>query len=671
MSYCSRSVCCLLVTLLLPFGSAAVQAEYGAQAVVERHELVATHGEDGTAAGTSLDLTNRVSLPRSLADVIQEAPGARLLQRGGLGAAADLSLRGSDPSEVLVMLDEIPLVSADGGAFDLSLLPPELFQRVDVFRGGAPVWLGSGAIGGVVRLVPLRKPRPATRLSVGAGSFGLYQLNGGVTAGREESALVHSNVVVRGAKNDFPYHDDKGTLFDPSDDEELRRKNAQLSDASGFIDFSMPLLAGKLHVLALAQGRTGGLPGPGAQPTPNIHDTSTNMLMAIAYERRRGGSRRAPRRRLQLVASSSYKLTRHSDYYGELGNSARSETDDKAYRGFLRVAGSLRVLRWLTASVVSSYSIDHYDRTNAFAFPKPAPSTRHTVAAALELPARGSLGPVGFELSPSVRVEWIRTELHESSGLDGSFDASRSLAVPTARLGAGIIPLQDIALTGSISTGARLPTMFELFGDRGLVLPSPGLRPVSATTFDGGAAWCTKRPTWSSSSELHGFVQRRRDAIAASRTGQWQTAHENLSEVEQKGLELGLSGSLRETFRLNGSLTYLHTETRLDKRLPLRPQWVLFVRPQATFKFSGPISSAGVAAEIFYRSFAFADHANLATVPDCQTSGLGASLGFLGDRLRLMGRMEDLADRRCTDLVGYPLPGRSLFFSLSYQEDHS
>jgi len=666
-----RAVCLLLV-LLPVFGAAAQSSEYGAQAVVQRAKLVATHHEDPTAAGTSLDLTNRVSLPRSLGDVIQEAPGARVLKTGGLGSVSTVSLRGSDTQEVMVMLDEIPLTTADGGAFDLSLFAPELFQRIDVFRGGSPVWLGSGAIGGVVRLVPVRDPRPQTRLSVGGGSFGLYQLGAGATAGDEQTALIRSNVVVRGARNDYPYLDDKGTRFDASDDQEFRRKNAQLSDASGFTDLTMPMLGGKLHVLAMAQGRTAGFPGPGSQPTPNIHDTVLRTITAAAYERVRGGAGgRTPRSRLQLVASNSYDLSRHSDYYGELGTSSRWETNDKAYRGFFRLAGSLRVLRWLTATVVSSYALDRTDRSNRFSFPKPAPSMRHTAAAALELSAKGHLGRVGFALNPSARVEWSRTELHASRGIDGAFDSTRNLTVPTARVGAGILPFEEIALTGSIATGTRLPTMFELFGDRGLVLPALGLKPVTSTTFDGGLAWCTKRERWGVSSDLHGFLQKRRDAIASLRTAQFQTAHENLSEVEQRGAELGFSGSLLDTFSLNGSLTYLDTNTQLDKRLPFRPQWVSFVRPQALFHFSGVVSSVGAAAELYFRSFVFVDRANLATVADCQTSGVSMSVGFLRDRLRVMGRMDDAADRRCSDLVGYPLPGRNVFFSLSYHEEQS
>jgi vitamin B12 transporter len=654
---------------LLPAGLGGAQEAYGAQATVQRQRMAATHVEDATAAGTSLDLVDRVSLPRSLGDVVREAPGTRVQSTGGLGAPSTLSLRGADAEEALVMLDEIPLVTPDGGPFDLSMFPAELFERVDVFRGGAPIWLGSGAIAGVLRLLPRREKRPSARLSLGAGSFGLRQLHAGAAAGSESQVAVRSHVVLREAQNDYPYDDDRGTLYDASDDIELRRKNAQLTDASGLLDLTLPLLGGRLHLIALGHERTGGYPGPGSQPTPNVHRSSLRALLGVAYERRAGGGHRGPRRRMQLVASSSFSLDRFTDLYGELGTSQRWATDDKAYRGFLRFAGSLRIVRWLEATLVSSYAMDQYRWADQFAFPKPAPSTRHTAAAALELSARGSLGVIGFELRPSARVEWSGTELHASRGASGDFDATRSLVMPSARLGAGIIPFEDVALTASVATGVRPPTLFELFGDRGLVLPTPGLKPVTSTTYDAGASWCTQRDAWRLSGELRAFLQRRRDAIATFRSAQWQVGHENLSEVEQKGLELGLGGALFDIFSLHGSLTYLHTQNQLEKRLPFRPQWMMFVRPEAVLRFArGPISSTGASAELAYRSFVFADRANLAAVPACRTAAVGLAIGLFRDRLRLSGRMEDAADARCSDLVGYPLPGRSVFFSVTYQE---
>jgi iron complex outermembrane receptor protein len=651
---------------------AAADDAYGAKAVVERTRMVATHGEDPTSSGTSIDLTDRVSLPRSLGDVLREAPGTRILSTGGVGAFSALSLRGADGEEAQVMLDEIPLTTPDGGAFDLSLFPAELFERVDVFRGGAPVWLGSGAIAGVVRLVPLRERKQSVRAALGAGSFGAYQLNGGAAVGTDDLVRVRSHVVVRGAQNDYPYDDDRGTLLDPSDDIEQRRKNEQLAEGSGLFELTAPVRGGRLSVIALGHERVGGYPGPASAPTPNIRRSRQRALIGASYERRRGGGSRSPRRRVQVVGAGSYSREEYTDLYGELGVSRRWDTLDHAYRGFLRFAGSLRLTRWLETTLVGSYAVDRYNWQNRFAFPKPTPSTRQTAAAALELAASGKLHGVGLELRPSLRLEWSHTRLDADQGLSGSFDATQNVLLPSARLGAGVSPLADLSLTASVATGGRLPTMFELFGDRGLTLPAPQLKPVHAVTYDGGATWCTRGTYFQSSLELHGFLQERRDMIAASLNAQKQARYQNLSEVRQRGVELGAFASLYDHFSLHGSLTYLNTETQLEKRLPLRPTWVMFARPELRTRFSkGPVSSAAASAELAYRSFVFTDPANLAPTSECRTAAISVAVGFLGERLHVVGRMDDVADVRCSDLLGYPLPGRSLFFSVSYREEKS
>ena len=83
--------CCLLVA------SRARAEDYGAKARTERTLMAATHDADPSASGTTLDLTDRVTVPRSLSDVVREAPGARVQSTGALGAFATVSLAGAVP----------------------------------------------------------------------------------------------------------------------------------------------------------------------------------------------------------------------------------------------------------------------------------------------------------------------------------------------------------------------------------------------------------------------------------------------------------------------------------------------------------------------------------------------------------------------------------------------
>jgi len=646
--------------------AAAQSGDYAARAQAQAERLVATHTEDPTASGTSLQVQDRVAVPNSLGDVVREAPGTQVRSTGGLGSFSSVQLRGAEGEETLVLLDEIPLMTPDGGAFDLSTFPADLFERVDVFRGGAPVWLGSGAIGGVLRLIPRKSHVARYEGLLGGGSFGTWRAEAGASAGQAEGLQVVSRAIVRGAQNDYLYLDDRGTRFDASDDIELRRKNAQFTDASGYTDVTAPLLNGRLHLLVLGNTRTGGFPGPGSQPTPNIHRNTTRALLGLSWERKfRVGQR------LQLTAAFSYGHDRYTDLYGELGVSRRWSTDDSSYRGFARVADTLQLFRWLEATFVGSYALDQYAWFDKFTFPAPAPSTRHEWVGALELAARGRVGSILFELRPSLRLDWSRAQLHANRGTSGPFDATRRVLAPTARLGLGVSPWSGLALTASVATGTRLPTMYELFGDRGLVPPSPDLKPVHAVTYDAGLT--LKQPDETAplygQLELRGFWQQRDNEIGNYRTAQYQVAHVNLSEVEQRGVEAGLLATGWDLLHLVGSATYMATQNALGKRLPLRPLWIAFLRSELRGRISGSVvSDAGVSAELNHRGSVFADRANLAVIPACTTLAVGAGLGLWRSLLHATLRVEDLTDVRCTDLIGFPLPGRTLSMSISYQE---
>ncbi|HEY6876513.1 MAG TPA: TonB-dependent receptor [Polyangiales bacterium] len=630
-----------------------------------RRKIVATHGEDPTASGTTLDLSDRVTLPRSLGDVVREAPGARVLSTGGMGAFSSLSLRGAQGDETLVLLDEIPLSTPDGGAFDLSLFPAELFQQVNVFRSGAPVWLGSGAIGGVLQLVPNRAGGDGLNATFGVGSYGTYQAGAGSRFSQSNGLSSRSQLLFRTTEGHYPYLDDRGTRFISSDDRSFKLKNSDFLDASGFQDFSLPLGRGTLHVIAMGVTRAGGSPGPAAQPTPKVRRDSTRALAAAAYSIEGG---QELQRKVQLVAAGSFGTDSFTDLHGQLGLSRYTATHNRSFRGFLRGAGSVDLTRWLTSTVVGSYSLDAYLPNDFFVRPAPDPSMRQTAAGSFELAAHGSLGPLRYELRPSVRIEWSRTETHGASMHEpATFD--RRVLVPTGRVGGVLEVFRSVALSASFASGTRLPTMFELFGDGGLTLPAPGLRPVKSTTYDGGITAKGRLGIARGSAELRGFWQERTDAIALTRTNQYTVYFENLSSVRQWGVESRLEGELSRWFSASGSVTHLDTETALGTRLPFRPRWVAYGRPELRIPLArGPFTSASLASEVWHRGFAFYEDKNISWVPACTKVGFGAAVGLFHDSVRISARLDDALDARCTDLLGYPLQGRSLFFSLSYRE---
>lgn len=120
---------------------------------------------------------------------LERIPGARLedllsreagiTPRGGAGKSGGLDIRGMGDtfsSNVLVLLDDIPLNAKDLSAVDFSAIALSDVERIEIHRGAGSVTWGDGAVGGVVRIFTRRDEKPAASLRTETGSFG-YQKN--------------------------------------------------------------------------------------------------------------------------------------------------------------------------------------------------------------------------------------------------------------------------------------------------------------------------------------------------------------------------------------------------------------------------------------------------------------------------------------------------------------
>ncbi|CAK0756339.1 vitamin B12 transporter [Gammaproteobacteria bacterium] len=85
-------------------------------------------------------------------DVLRNVPGMDFNSSGGLGKLTNLSLRGTNPNHVLLLVDGIPLGSATVGTPAWEYLPLAQARRIEVVRGPRSSLYGSSAIGGIVQM---------------------------------------------------------------------------------------------------------------------------------------------------------------------------------------------------------------------------------------------------------------------------------------------------------------------------------------------------------------------------------------------------------------------------------------------------------------------------------------------------------------------------------------
>lgn len=95
---------------------------------------------------------------KSLSEALNQLPGMKLRESGGVGSDMQLMLDGFSGKHVKVFIDGVPQEGA-GTAFDLNNIPVNFAERIEVYKGVVPVGFGTDALGGVINIVTNKKRR--------------------------------------------------------------------------------------------------------------------------------------------------------------------------------------------------------------------------------------------------------------------------------------------------------------------------------------------------------------------------------------------------------------------------------------------------------------------------------------------------------------------------------
>lgn len=92
-------------------------------------------------------------------ELLSKSPGIYIKNYGGAGGLKSLSIRGTNSSQNLIMIDGIALNSSQNAMYDISLLPTSFINSMEVVRGGASDTYGANALGGVVNFITEANPK--------------------------------------------------------------------------------------------------------------------------------------------------------------------------------------------------------------------------------------------------------------------------------------------------------------------------------------------------------------------------------------------------------------------------------------------------------------------------------------------------------------------------------
>ncbi len=158
--------------------------------------------KEGVFNVSAIDIKPLVNTSATLGDIINRTPGVRVRSEGGKGSDFELSLNGMSGNSIRYFIDGVPLETR-GTGFDISNFPTNLIDRIEIYKGVVPAWLGADALGGAINIITNNKKKNYLDASISAGSYHTYQ---GDITGRyttKNGIIFIPTVSVGYAKNDY------------------------------------------------------------------------------------------------------------------------------------------------------------------------------------------------------------------------------------------------------------------------------------------------------------------------------------------------------------------------------------------------------------------------------------------------------------------------------------
>lgn len=109
-------------------------------------------------------------------DILKQISGVNVRQTGGFGSNAEIYVNGMTGKSIPIFLDGIPL-SYFGSGLGLNVLPANLIEQIEVYKGVVPVDLGADALGGGINVITRKSYSNYLDASYSGGSFNSHKVN--------------------------------------------------------------------------------------------------------------------------------------------------------------------------------------------------------------------------------------------------------------------------------------------------------------------------------------------------------------------------------------------------------------------------------------------------------------------------------------------------------------
>ncbi|MFT5694207.1 MAG: vitamin B12 transporter [Myxococcota bacterium] len=618
---------------------------------------------DASSFSTQIDLEQFAGEQKRLEDMLAESVGVQVRRFGGAGARAEVSIRGSSASQVVVQLDGVTLNGGRGNGVDLASIPVASLEAVEIIRGGRSLGAGSGAIGGVVNLRTRRPDFPSALVSLQAGSFGTlstslqrtqpgkhFDIGFGYSGFKTDGDFEFARVITE-------FED--GTEIKPPTQSATRINNEQ-EQHNGHLSVGLDLNgAGYL----LAQQRFGytlrgesGLdrlvPSPIAgqqrlaeqERYRSVSQVRLEDILLASDLHTPFGLAEAS---LEASLSHRYEKSAFEDPAPALGQALDDRFEDAS------TSLSLRPTLLMVGRAVEQ-RIDAEIRAQRDAIDATDQSQKVRLGVSMYLRDEIRILDRRIALAPGVRVDWN--------------EDSDTHVVPS--IGISIAPTSWLQLKANAERSFRNPSLQDLhLPNRGFISGNPDLKSERAKNYDVGfdvelGAMGPVRKLRFGASVFRSEID---NSIVWLRVSQYKVRPENTDKAKIEGVEATASIELGNYIRVSAN----HTEQRArvrgpDVRIPGRAERETSARIQVgrddLLKAVVEYQHVGSISVSQSGNYTIPSRNSWNTSVALNLDPFGRRVGFdLGTRsLWLNASVENVADVAIRDTRSFPQPGRSL-----------
>ena len=121
---------------------------------------------------------------KTVPELINGTSGVDMIQNGGYGQSTSTFIRGTNSTDLLVLIDGIRIGAVSSGTSAFEFIPIDQIERVEIVKGPQSSLYGSEALGGVIHIFTRKggeTEKPHINLDTGGGSYDTAKGSGTVS----------------------------------------------------------------------------------------------------------------------------------------------------------------------------------------------------------------------------------------------------------------------------------------------------------------------------------------------------------------------------------------------------------------------------------------------------------------------------------------------------------